>query len=63
MGRHNKTKELAQYAKWKIKTLRCDFHIALTEKEISHINALKSEIAIDNYARGLILAKLSGTVF
>lgn len=57
------TTDLAQYAKEKIRLLRRDFHVPLTEKEINHISALKSDIAIDNYARGLILAKLNNTVF
>ena len=57
------TTDLARYAKEKIKLLRRDFHVPLTETEINHISALKSDIAIDNYARGLILAKLNGTVF
>ena len=45
--------ELKVYIKDKIKMLKKEFHIRLTESEIQHLNSLKTEIAVDNYCRSL----------
>ena len=44
---------LESYKRAKIRMLKNEFRIQLTEEQEEHINNLKSEIAIDNYARGL----------
>ena len=49
-----KTSNLSSYRKAKIKILSRDFEIDLTLDEITEINKLKSEIAIDNYCVGII---------
>ena len=46
------------YIAQKIKMLRKDFHIRLTTTEIRHMQALTTEISVDNYVRTLISTKL-----
>lgn len=50
----NKKMSLGSYKKAKIRILKKEFRIQLTEEQEEHINSLKSEIAIDNYARSLL---------
>jgi hypothetical protein len=45
---------LKQYIREKIRMLRKDFCIDLTDEQIAHMRSLKSEIAVDNYAHDLI---------
>ena len=46
------------YIKRKLKMLREDFKLSLSESEIEHMDALTTEIAVDNYAQKLILSHL-----
>ena len=55
---YNTYHNMETYIAQKIKMLRKDFHIRLTKAEILHMQALKTEISVDNYARTLILKKL-----
>ena len=48
-----KKMSLESYKKAKIRMLKKEFCIQLTEEQEEHINSLQSEIAIDNYVRGL----------
>jgi hypothetical protein len=50
----NKKMSLGSYKKAKIRMLKNEFRIQLTEEQEEHINSLQSEIAIDNYVRGLL---------
>lgn len=45
--------DMETYIKDKIKMLRKEFHIRLTESEIQHMKSLKTEIAVDNFCRSL----------
>ena len=45
---------LKQYIKEKIRMLRNDFMIKLTTEQIIHMQGLKNEIQVDNYAHDLI---------
>lgn len=45
--------DMKTYINDKIKMLRKEFHIRLTESEIQHLKSLKTEIAVDNYCRSL----------
>lgn len=55
---YNTYHNMETYVAQKIKMLRKDFNIRLTKAEILHMQALKTEISVDNYARTLILKKL-----
>lgn len=44
---------LGSYKKQKIRMLKNEFYIQLTDEQEEYINSLQSEIAIDNYVRGL----------
>ena len=46
------------YIKRKLKMLREDFKLRLSESEIEYMEALTTEIAVDNYARKLIFNHL-----
>ena len=46
--------DIKTYRKMKIKMLQEDFYINLTDEEKKRLNALKTEIAIDQYCRTLI---------
>lgn len=48
------TNNIDSYRTAKIEILSGDFKIDLTLDEITEINKLKSEIAIDNYCLGII---------
>ncbi len=50
--------EFQTYIKEKIKMLRKDFHIRLTDEEIAHIHSLETEIAVDNYCHDLFMKLL-----
>lgn len=50
-------KTINKYRKDKIKVLK-EFNIKLTKEQKEKLNKLNSEIAIDNFARSIILAKL-----
>lgn len=43
-----------KYVEAKLKILRRDFKIDLTEEEIAHLNTLKTQIAIDNAVLSII---------
>lgn len=45
---------LKDYIAVKLKILQRDFKLNLDPEEILHMQSLKSEIAVDNYARDLI---------
>lgn len=45
---------LKQYIKEKIRMLKKDFFIKLTDEQIAHMKSLKNEIQVDNYAHDLI---------
>ena len=55
---YNTYHNMETYVAQKIKMLRKDFHIRLTTTEIKHMQALTTEISVDNYARTLISTKL-----
>lgn len=42
---------LEDYKKDKIKILKRDFLVELTEEQVAHLNSLESEIQVDRYAR------------
>ena len=48
---------LKTYKKNKIKMLERDFAILLKPEQIEHINELKSEIQVDQYARTIIMSR------
>lgn len=45
---------LPQYIKAKLKMIQKEFMIKMTAEQIAHMQSLKSEIAVDNYAHDLI---------
>ena len=45
---------LKQYIREKVRMLRKDFCIDLTDEQIAHMKSLKNEIQVDNYAHDLI---------
>lgn len=49
---------LPRYIALKISMLQSHFKLKLTEMEIAHMEALTSEVAVDNYAHTLIMKKL-----
>ncbi len=51
---------LKQYKKEKIKLLTREFCIPMSDKQKEHLNALTTEISIDNYALQLIFDHLDG---
>ena len=58
MGRHSALTScgapISEYRKAKLKMLREDFMIDVTDEELNHLNTLESEISIDRYARKII---------
>ena len=50
----NKPVSLNCYKSDKIKMLQKHFLVNLKPEQIEHLNSLKSEIAVDNYARSLM---------
>ena len=59
MGRYEKTGRyhkpaLKAYVREKIKVLK-ELNITLTDGQIKHIQSLKSELQVDNYAHDLIM--------
>lgn len=46
------------YIKRKIRMLKEDFYLNLTEEEISHMKSLKRDIDVDHYAHTLLNNKL-----
>ena len=55
---YTKPQPLSNYVKEKIKMFQRDFCFNLTETEIATMQSLKSEIAVDRYARQLINQRL-----
>ena len=51
---------LKQYKKEKIKLLTREFGVHMSDKQKEHLNALTTEISIDNYALQLIFNHLDG---
>lgn len=49
---------LDKYIKEKIKMLRRDFRMNLTEADIEHFNLLSTEIEVDNFAHKLFFERL-----
>ena len=45
---------LDSYKRQKIKILKRQFCVRMTDEQEEYLNSLKSEIAIDNYARSLM---------
>lgn len=45
---------LKEYRKMKIKMLKKDFCINLTDEEIAHANTLKTEAALDQFCLGIL---------
>lgn len=61
ISRHNPAdhdKHLKEYIEYKIKILKKDFCLNLTEDEVAHFYTLTGARAVDQYARGLISEKL-----
>lgn len=50
--------ELKKYIKTKLKMLKRDFRMQLTEEEKDYMYTLENEIQVDQYARRLIMTKL-----
>ena len=50
--------DIKQYIKGKIKFLKKEFHMTLTEEEIDHFYSLKTENDVDRYVRDLFSEKL-----
>lgn len=53
-----KEDEFTLYVKEKIKMLKRDFRIRLTDAEVAHIHSLKTEIAVDNFCHALFMKRL-----
>ncbi len=51
---------LKQYKKEKIKLLTREFCVPMSDEQKEHLNALETEISIDNYALQLIFNHLDG---
>lgn len=51
-------KELKKYIKAKLKMLKRDFCMNLTEEEKAYMYTLENEIQVDQYARRLMMTKL-----
>lgn len=49
---------LSKYIAQKVRILQRDFFIKLSASELNTIQSLETEMAVDRYARKLILAKL-----
>lgn len=45
---------LDSYKRHKVKMLKKQFCVRMTDEQEEYLNSLKSEIAIDNYARSLM---------
>ena len=50
-------KDIKDYIEKKIFMLEDGFCIHLTKKEIEHLNELKTEISVDNYALSIIMSR------
>lgn len=55
-GTRQRKVSLKSYVREKIKVLK-ELNIALTDGQIKHMQSLKSELQIDNYAHDLIMGK------
>ena len=47
-------KTLKSYKKWKLRILKKEFLIKVSQEEEEELNSLKTEIAVDRYARKLL---------
>lgn len=54
----NENKPLKMYIEEKISMLKEEFLFKLTAEEIAHFRELKSEIAVDQYARTILKSRL-----
>jgi len=54
----NNNRHLKEYIEYKIKILKKDFCLNLTDDEVSHFYTLTGAHAVDKYARDLIMEKL-----
>lgn len=50
--------ELDKYKKEKLKILKRDFHIRITDADVEHMEALKTEIQVDNFVKEIINTRL-----
>lgn len=53
-GKCKKDRSLDSYKTHKIRMLKKQFYVPMTEEQEEYLNSLKSEIAVDNYARSLM---------
>ena len=51
---NDNTISLDKYIQEKIRMIKKDFCIPMTDEQIAHMQELKSEIAVDNYAQDII---------
>jgi hypothetical protein len=49
-----RTMSLRQYGKYKLKILKRDFLVELTEEELARAKSLKTEAAIDQFCMGIL---------
>ena len=50
---------MKSYINEKLKMLRGEFYLNISDEEEAHMRSLKTEIAVDNYAHSLIVHKLA----
>ena len=55
---HHETVSIKAYIKEKIRMLKKDFYINLTDEEINHMKSLTRDIDVDHYAHDIIMSKL-----
>lgn len=48
------TMSFKQYKKMKLKALKNDFCVTLTEEELKHADTLKTEAAVDQFCIGIL---------
>ena len=53
-GKSNKDRSLDSYKMHKIRMLKRQFCVKMTDEQEEYLNSLQSEIAVDNYARSLM---------
>ena len=58
MKMHHEDKSIKSYIKEKIRMLKKDFFIKLTDEEINHLKSMTRDIDVDHYVHDLIMKKL-----
>lgn len=53
-GKPKQDKSLESYKRHKIRMLKRQFYVRITDEQEEYLNSLQSEIAVDNYARSLM---------